>query len=123
MTKARLIASLLLPLVAVAARAGEDPAGPGHNTGVRAVADVMSQPPLVAIENSLRAWAVEKSEDFGVVLIEVLGQIPLHMHPDGNRRMFVVEGRKCSGARATSSDSTPRRRCGGTGTRQSQPSR
>lgn len=93
MTKARLIASLLLPLVAVAARAGEDPAGPGHNTGVRAVADVMSQPPLVAIENSLRAWAVEKSEDFGVVLIEVLGQIPLHMHPDGNRRMFVVEGR------------------------------
>jgi mannose-6-phosphate isomerase-like protein (cupin superfamily) len=53
----------------------------------------MSQPPLVEIENSLRAWALEKSEDFGVVLIEVVGTIPLHMHPDGNRRMFLVEGR------------------------------
>ena len=93
MTKALLIASLLLPLVAIAARAGEDQAGPGGNTGMRAIDDVMSQPPLVAVENSLRAWAVERSEDFGVVLIEVLGQIPLHMHPDGNRRMFVVEGR------------------------------
>jgi mannose-6-phosphate isomerase-like protein (cupin superfamily) len=88
-------AKLLTLMLLLAASAGADgdagDAGPGG--GVRAIAEVMSQPPLVAIENSLRAWAIEKSEDFGVVLVEVLGQVPLHMHPDGNRRMFLVEGR------------------------------
>jgi mannose-6-phosphate isomerase-like protein (cupin superfamily) len=45
-----------------------------------------------AAEVNLRAWVVEKSTDFGVVLFEVRSTVPLHLHPDGNRRMFVVEG-------------------------------
>ena len=78
---------------AAGARADAAAEGPGQNGGARAVADVMLQPPLVAIDKVLRAWALEKSEDFGVVLVEILGTVPLHMHPDGNRRMFVAEGR------------------------------
>jgi mannose-6-phosphate isomerase-like protein (cupin superfamily) len=88
----RALPSLILVTLFAGAAAGEAREG-GHDDGVRALADVMSQQPLVEVENSLRAWAVEKSEDFGVVLVEVLGTIPLHMHPDGNRRMFLLEGR------------------------------
>jgi mannose-6-phosphate isomerase-like protein (cupin superfamily) len=77
----------------VGASAAEPPAASGHYAATKALADLMAQPPLVEVENSFRGWAVERSEDFGVVLIEVLGTIPLHMHPDGNRRMFLVEGR------------------------------
>ena len=73
--------------------AGPESAAPGHNAAVRSLTEVMAQTPLVEVEGSFRGWAVERSEDFGVVLIEVLGTIPLHMHPDGNRRMFLIEGR------------------------------
>jgi mannose-6-phosphate isomerase-like protein (cupin superfamily) len=83
---------VLTALFAVAGSAAETREA-GHDDAVRAIADVMSQLPLAAVENSLRAWAVERSADFGVVLIEVLGTIPLHLHPDGNRRMFLLEGR------------------------------
>ena len=65
---------------------------PGEHAAVRAMADVMSQAPFVQSPGAFRAWVVEKSVDFGVVLIEVNGTIPLHMHPDGNRRMFLLEG-------------------------------
>ena len=80
-----------------AAAAGSEPVrgrynGNGHNADVRALADVMSKPPFVEAKNIFRGWVVEKSADFGVVLIEVLGTIPMHMHPDGNRRMFLIEG-------------------------------
>jgi mannose-6-phosphate isomerase-like protein (cupin superfamily) len=85
--------SVVLATLLSAAAAAAEPGEPGHDDDVRAIADVMSQPPLAAVENSLRAWAVERSTDFGVVLIEVLGTIPLHLHPDGNRRMFLLEGR------------------------------
>ena len=63
-----------------------------HHADVRALADVMSKPPFVEAKGIFRGWVVEKSADFGVVLIEVLGTIPMHMHPDGNRRMFLIEG-------------------------------
>jgi mannose-6-phosphate isomerase-like protein (cupin superfamily) len=86
------VSCVLAALFTVTAVAAE-PGATGHDDGVRAIADAMAQPPLAAVENSLRAWAVEKSADFGVVLIEVLGTIPLHLHPDGNRRMFLLEGR------------------------------
>jgi mannose-6-phosphate isomerase-like protein (cupin superfamily) len=88
---------ILVALFAIAAGAGPEPfrgrySGGGHHSDIRALADVMSKPPFVEAKNSFRAWVVEKSADFGVVLIEVLGTIPLHMHPDGNRRMFLIEG-------------------------------
>jgi mannose-6-phosphate isomerase-like protein (cupin superfamily) len=92
-----LSALLLVALFANTAGAGPEPvrgrsSGGGPHADVRALADVMSKPPFVESKNALRGWVVEKSADFGVVLIEVLGTIPLHMHPDGNRRMFLIEG-------------------------------
>ena len=79
-------------LSAAAAADSRDPVPPGEHAAVRAIADVMREPALIEVDGVLRGWLLERSNDFGVVLIEVLGTIPLHMHPDGNRRMFVVDG-------------------------------
>jgi mannose-6-phosphate isomerase-like protein (cupin superfamily) len=79
-------------LLANALAATPEPGSGGQHADVRALAEVMSKPAFVEAKNSFRGWVVEKSADFGVVLIEVLGTIPLHMHPDGNRRMFLIEG-------------------------------
>jgi mannose-6-phosphate isomerase-like protein (cupin superfamily) len=86
------IAPLLAVLVlcvqdlAAGASAAED------GVAMRHAAEVMSTPPYVDVAGNLRAWVVEKSTDFGVVLFEVRSTVPLHLHPDGNRRIFVVEG-------------------------------
>ena len=85
-----LVLVLAVPLVGAAAESR--PAEPGEHAAVRSLADVMSQPPFLQSGDVFRAWILEKSEDFGVVLIETKGTIPLHMHPDGNRRMFLIEG-------------------------------
>ena len=79
--------------VPAGATAAEIPPGePGPHAGVRSLAEVMSKPPFLQSGDTFRAWILEKSDDFGVVLIETKGTIPLHMHPDGNRRMFLIEG-------------------------------
>jgi len=39
-----------------------------------------------------RYWAVEKSKDVWSLLVEVNGTIPLHFHPDGVHRMYILEG-------------------------------
>src|SRR5262245_61023442 len=67
-------------------------AAPTEDVAMRQAAQVMSTPPFVEVEGDLRAWVLEKGPDFGVVLFEVKGTVPLHVHPDGNRRMFVVQG-------------------------------
>jgi mannose-6-phosphate isomerase-like protein (cupin superfamily) len=87
-----LVALLTVSLFDPAAWAESKVPPVGAHAAVRSVAEVMSRPPLVEAENSYKGWVLEKSEDFGVVLIEVVGTIPLHMHPDGNRRMFLIEG-------------------------------
>lgn len=87
-----LVALLTVSLFDPAAWAESKVPPVGAHAAVRSVAKVMSRPPLVEAENSYKGWILEKSEDFGVVLIEVVGTIPLHMHPDGNRRMFLIEG-------------------------------
>lgn len=92
MTKA--LRSFVLPTLLAAMPAVAAPPGDtAHGAPVRAIAEVMNEQPMVEIDRVLRAWSLERSENFGVVLIEVLGTIPLHMHPDGNRRMFLLEGR------------------------------
>ena len=88
---------VVVAVLASTAAAGPEPfrgryIGNGHHADVRALADVMSKQPFVEAKGIFRGWVVEKSADFGVVLIEVLGTIPMHMHPDGNRRMFLIEG-------------------------------
>jgi quercetin dioxygenase-like cupin family protein len=40
-----------------------------------------------------RYWAVEKGEHVWSLLVEVSGTIPLHFHPDGVHRMYILEGR------------------------------
>lgn len=87
-----LLATSLLALAIVQTSAQAGTPAPGTGAAGRAVADVMAEPPFVESEGQFRGWILEKSQDFGVVLIEVLGTIPLHMHPDGNRRMFLIEG-------------------------------
>jgi len=44
-----------------------------------------------------RYWAVEKKKDVVCLFVEVSGAIPLHFHPDGVHRMYVLEGKlKCT---------------------------
>ncbi len=40
-----------------------------------------------------RYWAVEKGKDVWSLLVEVSGTIPLHFHPDGVHRMYILEGK------------------------------
>lgn len=40
-----------------------------------------------------RIWVVEKKADVQCLLVEVSGTIPMHFHPDGVHRMYVVEGK------------------------------
>lgn len=83
---------LIASIVAGSAIAQTGLSSPGHNAAARSLADVMKERPFVDAEKSYRGWIIEKSADFGVTLLEVVGTIPLHMHPDGNRRMFLLEG-------------------------------
>jgi hypothetical protein len=55
MTNARLP---VVSLAFLAATAAAEPGDTGNDEGVRAIAEAMSQQPLVEVENSLRAWAV-----------------------------------------------------------------
>lgn len=40
-----------------------------------------------------RYWAVEKGEHVWSLLVEVSGTIPLHFHPDGVHRMYILDGK------------------------------
>jgi len=40
-----------------------------------------------------RIWVVEKGKNVHCWFVEVNGTIPLHFHPDGVHRMYVLEGR------------------------------
>ena len=49
-----------------------------------------------------RYWAVEKSKDVWSLLVEVNGTIPLHFHPDGVHRMYILEGKlRCTVGKET----------------------
>jgi mannose-6-phosphate isomerase-like protein (cupin superfamily) len=40
-----------------------------------------------------RIWVVEKGKKVQSLLVELTGTLPMHFHPDGVHRMYVVEGR------------------------------
>src|ERR1700736_6441535 len=40
-----------------------------------------------------RIWVVEKKADVQCLLVEVSGTIPMHFHPDGVHRMYVIEAK------------------------------
>jgi quercetin dioxygenase-like cupin family protein len=40
-----------------------------------------------------RIWTVEKGKQVQCLFVEVSGMIPMHFHPDGIHRMYVIEGK------------------------------
>ncbi|MBA4192816.1 MAG: hypothetical protein C0467_33045 [Planctomycetaceae bacterium] len=82
-----------LPLVS--GRADEPTKHPkeaeGHGLMVRR-SEVMKKDPIADL-GVARYWAVEKNKDVWSLLVEVTGTIPLHFHPDGVHRMYILEGK------------------------------
>mgnify|MGYP000853327135 CR=1 FL=1 len=63
--------------------------------------EVMKKDPVADL-GVARYWAVEKGKDVWSLLVEVNGTIPLHFHPDGVHRMYVLEGKlKCTVGKET----------------------
>lgn len=54
--------------------------------------EVTKRPPTVELKDIGRVWSVERSAEVGARLIELVGPIPLHFHPDSTERVFVIEG-------------------------------
>ena len=55
-------------------------------------AEIMKKAPVADL-GVARYWAVEKGKDVWCLLVEVNGTIPLHFHPDGVHRMYILEGK------------------------------
>ena len=96
----------LLPLVSVVAdppkheKASGQP--PKHEKEVEepglmvSRSEVMKKDPVADL-GVARYWAVAKGKDVWSLLVEVNGTIPLHFHPDGVHRMYILEGKlKCT---------------------------
>ena len=88
-----IIAALVLPL---ASGSAESPP-PKHPKEVEAEglmvkrAEILKTDPIADV-GVARYWAVEKKNDVMSLLVEVNGIIPLHFHPDGVHRMYILEG-------------------------------
>ncbi len=92
---ARVGCAVLLPLFALVGQA-HDP--PGHPREVEADGLMVKRSEIIGTDpvadlGVARYWAVEKGEDVWSLLVEVSGTIPLHFHPDGVHRMYILEGR------------------------------
>lgn len=76
----------------------DSPMPPKHPQEVQAEglmvkrSEVMKSEPVADL-GVARYWAVEKKHDVMSLLVEVNGTIPLHFHPDGVHRMYILEGR------------------------------
>ena len=53
--------------------------------------ELMGRQPNVET-TAARTWVVEKTPEVGALLIEVVGTLPLHYHPDGAHRLYLIEG-------------------------------
>jgi mannose-6-phosphate isomerase-like protein (cupin superfamily) len=96
--------AVLLPLFALVGQA-HDP--PRHPREVEAEGLMVKRSEIIGTDpvadlGVARYWAVEKGEDVWSLLVEVSGTIPLHFHPDGVHRMYILEGRlRCTVGRET----------------------
>jgi quercetin dioxygenase-like cupin family protein len=52
----------------------------------------MQRPPDADL-GPARMWVVERGDAVQCMLIEIDGVLPLHLHPDGVHRMYVLDGR------------------------------
>jgi quercetin dioxygenase-like cupin family protein len=54
--------------------------------------EITARPPASDL-GPVRVWIAEKTPDVVCFLIEITGVLPLHSHPDGVHRLYVIEGR------------------------------
>src|SRR5689334_10311165 len=93
------ISITVVSTLAIAAIALAEPAGPPKHEqevvgeGLMVHRDeLMKQKPNVEWAKGARIWAVEKTPEVGSLLVEVVGTVPMHFHPDGHHRMYMIEG-------------------------------
>jgi quercetin dioxygenase-like cupin family protein len=94
---------LFLPLVGLlfaywATAKGDAQAPPKHAGEVEAEGLMVKRSEVVKKESAAdlgvaRVWIVEKGKDVQSLLVELNGTLPMHFHPDGVHRMYVVEGK------------------------------
>jgi mannose-6-phosphate isomerase-like protein (cupin superfamily) len=53
--------------------------------------EIVQQKPAADLGGA-RVWVVEKGKEVQSLLVEVSGTVPMHFHPDGVHRMYVIEG-------------------------------
>lgn len=92
----------LLPLVSVLADQPPKHAKEVEEPGLMVQrSEVMKKEPVADL-GVARYWAVEKGKDVWSLLVEVNGTIPLHFHPDGIHRMYILEGQlRCTVGKET----------------------
>jgi mannose-6-phosphate isomerase-like protein (cupin superfamily) len=85
---------LLLPVLALLAQVSGPPKHPQEveAEGLMVKRSEITRTDPVADLGVARYWAVEKSPEVWSLLVEVSGTIPLHFHPDGVHRMYILEG-------------------------------
>lgn len=86
---------LLLPVLNLLGQVADPPKHPREveAEGLMVKRSEITQTAPVADLGVARYWAVEKGKDVWSLLVEVGGTIPLHFHPDGVHRMYILEGR------------------------------
>lgn len=96
--KRHLFAVAALVMVPVPTPLAQTPDPPKHPREVEAAglmvrrSEVMRGEPVADL-GVARYWAVEKGKDVTSLLVEVGGTVPMHLHPDGVHRMYVLEGK------------------------------
>jgi quercetin dioxygenase-like cupin family protein len=64
-----------------------------HEEGLMVKRSAILKTEPVADLGVARYWAVEKKKDVMCLFVEVSGTVPMHYHPDGIHRMYMVEGK------------------------------
>ena len=64
-----------------------------HEEGLMVKRSEIMKAEPVADLGVARYWAVEKKNDVMCLLAEVSGTVPMHFHPDGVHRMYMLEGK------------------------------
>jgi len=96
--KRKLLLAGVAVLTASLVSAGDTKAPPKHSDEVSGHGLMVKRSELVQKKpNSdlgpARIWVVERKDDVQCLFVEVSGTIPMHFHPDGVHRMYVIEGK------------------------------
>ncbi|MBI2895953.1 MAG: cupin domain-containing protein [Deltaproteobacteria bacterium] len=55
-------------------------------------ADLMKKAPMVDAPGVYKIWETEHTPQLSSELIQVYGTVPMHFHPDGSHRLYMIEG-------------------------------